>query len=562
MVRKIMKVFGKEIGGLHEAAFLLGFFAVLSQILAIFRDRLLAHNFGAGPTLDTYYAAFRIPDFIYVSIASFISITVLIPFLSKKIEEDKDGKSAYKFFNDVFSVFFFVVVVVSGIAFIFMPYLAKFMAPGFSEYQINELVKISRILLVSPILFGLSNNLIGAVTQLFKKFFVFAIAPVLYNAGIIFGIIFFYPKFGLEGLAYGVILGAFLHLLIQLPVVIAHGFFPKFSRNIGWNNIKDIVRVSLPRALTISSNQLSIIVLVAIASTIYAGSISVFNFSFNIQSVPLAIIGVSYSVAAFPTLVQLFTKGEKGNFVDHMVSAAKHIIFWSLPLSFLFIVLRAQIVRTALGSGSFSWNDTRLVAASLALFSVSVVAQGLILLFIRGYYAIGNTRKPLFINVGFSILTVALAFLLVNIYNNFALLRYFTESLLRVDDVSGNAVIMLPLAYTISSILNAVALWYLFQKDYSGDFSNRIKKTFFEIFSASVFMGFVVYKFLDIFDDIFDINTFWGIFIQGALSAIVGVAVGIAVLKGLGSTELEEITEALKHKFWKAKVIAPEKTEL
>ena len=129
------------------------------------------------------------------------------------------------------------------------------------------------------------------------------------------------------------------------------------------------------------------------------------------QSVPLAIVGASYSLAAFPTLAGLWTKGDTRTFVSTLSTAMRHIFFWSVPALVLFVVLRAQIVRTVLGSGAFDWSDTRLTAASLALFAVSVVAQSAILLLTRAYYAAGKTRAPLFIAFGGALITVCSAFL-------------------------------------------------------------------------------------------------------------------------------------------------------
>ena len=465
MVQRLIKIFHREWSGLHEAAYLLGVFALFSQILALVRDRLLASSFGAGTSLDVYYAAFRIPDFIYFSVASLVSVSVLIPFFIKKIEENKEHsqEEAYRFINNIFSVFFVAIVLVSLLVFFLMPLLSDLLVPGFDIEAKNSLVLLSRILLLSPILLGLSN-LLGSITQSYKQFLVYALSPVFYNVGIIVGIVFLYPVFGLAGLAWGVALGALMHLSIQVPAVIKRGFILKFSFNFNFQSIKEVVFLSLPRTIALSINQLSFIFLVGLASLMGEGSISIFNFSFNLQSVPLSIIGVSYSVAAFPTLARLFSNGEKMQFAKNVAIAAKHIIFWSLPILVLFIILRAQIVRTILGVGKFDWSDTRLTAAALALFAVSVVAQSLILLFVRGYYAAGNTRTPLLINIFSTGVIIGSAFGLIQVFKNSDFFKYFVENLLRVEDLSGTSILMLPLAFSIGSIVNALLLWVLLKK--------------------------------------------------------------------------------------------------
>lgn len=558
MVEKILNFMNKEWSGLHEAAMLLGSAAVASQVLALIRDRIFAHEFGAGAALDVYYASFRIPDFLFVSVASFVSVTVLIPFLIEKIgKQAEDGK---EFLNNVFTVFFAVMVFVSIGIFFLIPKLTAILFPGILGDSRDTLIVLTRIMLLSPILLGLSN-LLGSITQTARKFFVYALSPVLYNVGIIIGILCFYPVWGLPGLAYGVVLGALLHLLIQVPTVLRFGLFPRFSRKISFSEIKEVVYLSFPRTIGLSVNQVALLVLVSLASRMPEGSIAVFNFSFNLQSVPLAIVGVSYSVAAFPTLAHLFSKNETEKFINNIVAAARHIIFWSLPILVLFIVLRAQIVRTILGSGEFSWSDTRLTAAALALFAVSLVAQSLILLFVRGYYAAGNTKTPLLVNVISSALTVVFAYFLINVFEANLFFKHFMESLLRIENNQGSIMIMLPLAYSVGMIANALVLFWFFRNDFKA-MPSFLRRTFMHSFLGAVTMGFVSYLFLGVFAKIFDINTFLGIFLQGFFSGVLGIVAGVMILKLMKNREIEEVGKALHSKFWKARAIAPDKEEL
>ena len=559
MVRRIFNIFNKEFGGLHEAAYLLGIFALLSQVLGLVRDRLLAHSFGASHALDMYYAAFRIPDFLFVSIASFASVTAVLPFF---IEKDRQGHgAAKKFLNDIFTLFFVAMSVVSLVVFFLMPFLAPYVVPGFSETDQSQVVFLARILLLSPFLLGLSN-LVGTITQSVNKFFVFALSPVLYNFGIILGIIFLYPMFGLLGIIFGVVIGAFFHLAIQLPVIIKEDFFPSFSANVDWKSIKKVTTLSLPRTLAMSVNNISVLILITFASLISVGSISIFQFAYNLQSVPLSIIGVSYSVAAFPTMARLFANGEKKKFAAQITNAAKHIIFWSLPVIFLFIVLRAQIVRVILGSGHFDWSDTRLTAATLALFTVSLVAQGLILLFTRGYYATGNTKKPLIMNFFCAVLIIILAFFFLRVFSGQNDFFVFLQSFLKIKGLEGAGVIALPLAYSIGTILNAVIHWVAFEKEFAKGMTKEISQSFWHSLTASLVMGMVAYEGLNFFARIFDQNTFLGVFFQGFLAGILGITAGITVLILLKNPEFETARVALHHKFWKSRPISSGQEEL
>ena len=564
MVKRVLNLLNWEFNNINQAALLLGFFALMSQILGLFRDRALASVLGASSSLDIYYAAFRIPDFLYVTIASLVAITALLPFLNKKIHT-QDGahnfSAARKFFNGVFTSYLGIMVIISAILFIIMPWLAPLVVPGFASDQVVELVQLSRIMLLSPILMGLSN-LFSSVTQMFRRFMVYALSPVLYNAGILFGVLVLYPIFGLAGIAYGVVGGALLHGLIQVPVLIRHNFVPQFTLKIMWQDMKDLIMLSLPRTLGLATTNISMVVLIGFASLVGAGAISVFQFSYNLQSVPLVLIGLSYSVAAFPTLSRLYADNNMDAYIAEIGRAAKQIIFWSIPVVFLFIVLRAQIVRVILGSGMFSWSDTRLTAAALALFALSVVAQGLILLMVRGYYAAGKTWRPLVINVATTGITIVFAYILVRVFERYEYVRYVIESMLRVEYIENTTMLMLPLAFSLGLIINFVWLWRAFKKDFDKIATRSLTRSFFQSFAASFMMGFVSYEMLIVLDNVFDVNTFWGIFFQGFFAGILGICVLIIILKLMKNQQLAELTQAIKSKFWKSSVIQEHQSDL
>lgn len=552
MGQKFITFLCKETKTLNQAALLLGLFAFLSQVLAFLRDRLLAHIFGASAELDIYYAAFRIPDFIFITVASVVSLSVLIPFI---IEREVNGSEAVRdFVSNIFSFFSGLIIVVSVIVFFLMPTLSGLLFKSFSASALSDVVFISRILLLSPIILGFSN-LFGSLTQAYNRFTIYALAPILYNAGIIVGIIFLTKNLGVMGVAWGVVLGAFLHMLVQIPFILNARLFPRFKTKLDFEVISRVVKISLPRTLTLSMSSLGLLFLVSLASFMTTGSISIFSFSLNLQSVPIAIIGVSYSLAAFPTLSRHFKNKNLEFFVQQMATTARFIIFWSLPVTALFIVLRAQIVRVILGTGLFDWNDTRLTAAALALFVVSAMFQSLVLLFIRGFYSAGFTRKPLFLNLISTIIMIVGAWVLVKVFYLYESFQFFVSSLLKVDDLSGTAVLMLPLGYSIATIFNGLIHWVAFEREFRG-FSNGIVRTFFQSVSASMIIGATAYLGLNIFAPLFGTTSLVGIFLQGFLAGIIAIVVGIGVLALLRSKELIDVWFVIKSKFWKAKVIA------
>ncbi len=559
-MERLWKIFNKEYVSINQAAILLGLFTLLSQILGLFRDRFIAHFIGPGLELDAYYAAFRIPDLIFISLASLASVTVLVPFIVSKMKGEKVTDEARKFLNDIFTVFFFCITLFSLIVFILIPKFVYFIAPGFSIEGQNDVIVLSRILLLSPIFLGLSN-LFGSITQLFRKFFIYSLSPILYNLGIIFGILFFYPFFGIKGLAFGVVLGALLHFLIQVFGSLKSGFNFAFSFKINFTEIKKLVLTSLPRTLGLAFNNIALIAIIAIASFYKAGSISIFNLSLNLQSVPLNIIGVSYAVASFPSLAKSISLGKIEEFKEQLKLSARSIVFWSLPVAFLFIVLRAQIVRVILGSSSFSWDNTRLVAASLAIFSISVLAQGMIALLSRAYYANGNTKTPLLINLFSSVLIVFFAINLTNLFNINPNFKYFIESLFKVENIAGTEILVLPLAYSIGTIINFLLQWFFIKREFMKK-EDFIGTTFLQSLGASFFLGITAYFFLNIFSKIFGTETFLGVFLQGFLAGILGILAAIFVLFLLKNKELDDVITALKTKFTKQKAIIPSHPDL
>jgi putative peptidoglycan lipid II flippase len=558
MVKKVLDFLYRPMSGVHDAAYLLAFFTILSQMLGLVRDRMFAANFGAGKVLDLYYASFRIPDFLFVTVASIVSISVLVPLILERSNEKNDLR---RFIDSVFNFFLLAIIISAIVAYIFTPQIIKYIFPGFSSGDdFDTLTQLSRIMLLSPIFLGISN-FFSSITQAYKRFLVYALSPLLYNLGIILGLVVFYPVYGIKGLGFGVALGALMHLLVQIPFVYSHGLIPRFTFKIDFSLIKKISELSIFRTLALSANQLSILLLLSIGSLMSVGSVAVFNLSWNLQSVPLAIVGASYSMALFPTISRFFSEGKKTEYIAQMREAVRHIIFWSVPITILFVVLRAQIVRSALGAGEFDWSDTRLTAAALAIFSISVAAQSLNLVFTRAFYASGETKKPLWANLVSAVMVVVFALFTHQLLTQSAFLRDFVESLFRVGGISGTEVLALPIGYSLAMILNVVLLWTLFESENKG-FGKPIMKSLFQIVSASLIMGFISYVALNTTQSFFDTDTLIGIFSQGLFAGLIGIACGIALMWLLESRELSEVNATLKDKFWRAKVIVPDQESL
>ncbi len=541
MVRSLITAMSREVRGMHEAAYVLAAFALGSQLLALVRDRMLASTFGASHTLDLYYVAFRIPDFLFATVASLLSLYALLPVLSR-LEEKQKGLMV-SFLRQVLVVFFIAMGVVAGVAFLLAPYLVPLIAPGIAN---AELVSLVRILLLQPILLG-ASNIVAACTQMRHQFLLYAISPLLYNIGIIVGIVVLYPLWGLQGLGWGVVLGALLHLSLQLPFFLKEKAPSTLPLRVMGKELLSVLVLSVPRTLTLAAGQISLLLLVAMASYFMPGSISIFMFAASLQAVPLTIIGVSYSVAAFPTLARLHATGDRAAFVRYVEVALRHIFFWSIPATIMVIVLRAQLVRVILGAGAFSWDATRLTAAALALFILALAAQSIVMLVARAYYAAGNTRKPLYfalVGVGVTVLS---ALVFVELFLQSAFVRTFIESLLRVADVPGTVVLMLALGSAVGAITQFTFSFLFFMRDFQ---ISRLSMgaLIFQSFAASVIGGAVAYAVLALTGAVGTVNTTLGLVLQGGASGVAGLATVAVVLWMLGNQELTEALGAFRRK--------------
>lgn len=545
---------------MHEAAYLLAGFGLLSQILALLRDRILASHFGASHTLDIYYAAFRIPDFLFATVASLLSLYALLPVLSR-LEHKEEGLMV-AFLRDMLLVFFVGMGIIAGILFFFVPTLVDLIAPGFVSDPVShaQLILLIRILLLQPIFLGASNTL-AALTQLRHRFVLYSISPLLYNLGIIFGAVFLYPHLGLAGLGWGVVLGALMHMAVQMPFF----FSEKSAEHLPFNEImkplKEVLLLSVPRTLALAAGQISLLAIVALASFLTSGSIAIFTFAFNLQAVPLTIIGVSYSVAAFPTLARLHAEGKKREFAEHIEAALRHMLFWAIPATVFVIVLRAQLVRVILGAGAFDWSATRLTAAALALFVISLAAQSISLLIARAYYAVGDTRKPLYRGIIDIVVSIGSAVALVAIFHSSIFFRDFIESLLRVSDLPGTTVLMLALGYSLGALAQCFVGFSFILRDFSIP-RRGLSRLSFQSFSASVCGGAISYLILSATGIAGEINTTLGLVIQGLLSGLAGLAVTIFVLWLLKNQELAEAFAAFTCYFKDTPKVALEPTDI
>ena len=539
MVRKILSSITAPVRGLHQAAYVLAGLTLASQALALLRDRIFAHSFGASSVLDLYYAAFKIPDLVFALIASLVSAYVLIPLIAGgKREESRQLISQTTSF----------LIIAGGILCILLavyarPLLFALFPDAVGSPDAEGFVLLTRILLVQPILLGLSG-IATSVTQVKRRFVLFALSPVLYNLGIIIGTLFLYPVYGLPGIGIGVLLGAFAHLLIHIPVLVHERMFPRLvvpSPQILWS----VMRESVPRSLALAMGSITALILTMLAARTGEGSIAVLSLALNLQAVPLSLIAASYATAAFPVLSESMQEKRYDAFKATLSAAARHIVFWSAILSVLVLVLRAHIVRIVLGTGAFDWDATRLTAAILALLVVGLMAQGLVLLASRAFYAAKHSWNPLLIQVAGLVVSVASALIFLALTHTFPGVQYFMEALLRVEDVPGTTILFIAIGAMLGQVATgALALGTL--GTVAPGVARSLVRPMLEGAAAAILGGASAYGVLSFFGNLAPATTLLYVFTEAALAGMVGLAVSAAVLALLANKEFKDLLDSLR----------------
>ena len=418
-----------------NSALFLAISSLFSQILGFIRDKLVAHIYGAGFFLDSYYAAFRVPEFMYLSVGSFVSSAILVPLFSKKLY-DEDRVIWFQKLCTTFIIFF---IIIYGIVIWLLPYLSSVFY-GHKDFLFQQSVTIyGSILLVSTFFLSLSS-IISSVAQQRRKFIVVGIAPILYNLGTVIGIVFLRPLWGISGVCIGVVLGSVLHLAIQMPVVIREGLFVGYGSFIlkafSFKLLSKTLGKSFLRTLSLVFSAISFFLITYFASHYQIGAITVISLAFTLQTVFHTIIGVSYTTTIFPALSDAYVNKNHILFDFILTRAFKRIFLISMILMALIILFRFEIVYILFGSGKFTMANVVLTAGALGIFTISLYAQNAILLISRAAYAKGDYVLPLVTNM---ISAVGLFVMALLFEQNKYLYSY--------------GVLLIPLAYTIGQYI-------------------------------------------------------------------------------------------------------------
>jgi putative peptidoglycan lipid II flippase len=392
-----------------KATLIIGSAAILSRLLGLVRDQLLASRFGAGAELDVYYASFRIPDFIFNLLILGTLSVAFIPVYGEYLAKDKER--ANRIANTVLMVAAFVIATLCLLGFLFAEPLTHLIAPGFNTEQFRLATQIVRIMIWTPFLFTISS-ILTSILHSHKQFLVAGFAPLFYNLGIIASIIFLTPVFGLYGLAYGVVLGALLHLLIQIPASIHTHFELAPLVDLKDAAIKKIGKLFLPRIFGLDISQISQLVAAIIGSQLASGNISLYSFAVNLQAVPLGLIGISTATAVFPLLTEKFAQGDNQGYIDSLLAGLRQVLFYITPLAIGLFVLRVPIIQLIYQRGAFTEADTLAAAGAIAMFCLSIPFQGILPVLSRAFYSRQNTVIPVLVNLCAMVINIFLVYTL------------------------------------------------------------------------------------------------------------------------------------------------------
>jgi len=488
MIKKFLNNKSKTIA---SAAIILGAASLVSRLLGLVRDRILAGQFGAGDELDVYYAAFRIPDLVY-SILVLGAITAgFIPVFIDYLQKDK--KDAWHLANSILNIIGTSLIIVCFILIIFAPWLIKLIAPGFSPEKMALTVKLARVMFLSSFFLGIST-ILGGILRSFKRFLIYSFGPIIYNLGIIFGALFLVEDYGLLGLAYGVVLGSFFHMAIQIPTALFCGFKWAPVFDFKFKGVRRIFKLMPPRVLNLTLFQLDYLAMTIIASFLAVGSVTIYNLAHNIWSFPLGVFGISFVLAVFPKLSESAQRKDVNGFVKEFSLVARQILFFTLPSAMLFIVLRSQIVQVILGTGNFNAHDVSLTLKTLAYFSISLFAEALILLFLRGFFAWEDAWRPFLIGFFATLVRISVAWFLS-----------------RSMGVPG-----LALGFSLGGIFYMIMLFVLLRRKIGFIDGKRMFISGTKMVLASLLAGLAAYIILQIL-------MISNILIQGLLAGIVGI---------------------------------------
>lgn len=380
--------------GIGGATALIAVTSFASYALGLLRDRIIAVHFGTSTATDTYNASFLIPDSLFNLFIAGALAAAFMPIFSEYLAKDK--KEAFKVANIMLTIFTLTIGVLAVIAFIFMKPIIAFSFPEANELMKTDIVNMTRVMLSSAIVFTISNTL-GNILMSYKHFFSYALSPILYNLGIILGVVFLQEKLGIYAASIGVLIGGILHCLIRIIDTLATEYRYKPEFQVSHPGFKKIIRLMIPRTVSQLAMQFNLYLFTIVGIRIVEGGVAAFNFARNIQSFAVSIFGISFATAVFPYLASAISSGDRISYTEHIQKTMQRILFFTIPSMVGMMLLAKPVVEMILSGGEFDKESVRLTSLILFFFAISIPFESLSHILSRGFYAIKNTLTPMYI---------------------------------------------------------------------------------------------------------------------------------------------------------------------
>lgn len=531
MVKSFLSLLSTRQTNILTGATILMVAVFASRFLGLIRTRLLFNNFDTA-TSSIFFAAFQLPDLLFQLLIfgalSVAFVPVFTEYMNRKGEDE-----AFNFASNILNLSLLVFGLVCIIAAIFVSPLNDILAPGFDGQQKQLTDNLTRLILLGQFFLVVGSLFIG-VAQSFQRFLLPALAPLFYNLGIIFGIIFLSPKFGITGPAIGVVIGAFLHVAIQIPFLKSMGFKYTFSFDFLNKGVRDVFRLMSVRTLGLALEQVMEKVGFALATLISASSGALLISAQMLYFAPIGLFGATIAQAALPVLSREWVKGEKDSFKITLLTTMHQILFLTFPAAAILIVLRIPVVRLMYGATHFNWEDTVLTGRTVAFLSTALAAQSVMLLFIRGFYASKDTKTPLLVSIVTVVLNIALSWVFVSHF--------------RLDVWS------LGLAYSIATNTSLLVLLYFLHKKVGGFNFRQLFSPAFKMLLAATISAAVLYIPMKALDQlVFDTTRTVNLILLTSIAAFLGLSIYILLVWFMKVRELQTFINLLK-KIYQRKV--------
>ena len=439
----LSKIFRSQKTG--QAAFLLMAASGLSYAAGLARDRVLSTTFGATRYTDAYNASFLIPDLLFnLVIAGALSVA-FVPVFTSYFKEEKEV--ARKIANTIITFGSVLLGVLGIVFFFFVPHIITGFFHHIDPADHELIIGMTRILLVSPILFAISNAL-GSILITQKHFLAYALSGFLYNLGIIFGIIILNEHFGIYAAAIGAIIGSFLHLAVRVLDIFSVKYKYRPALSLKHEGVKKIFKLMIPKSISLVAWQIMLWTYTFVAFSLAEGSVAAFNYARNLQSFPVSLFGIAFATAIFPFLSDYAHHKDTKKFSLDFQRTLEKILFFAVPAAIGMLIMNREIIEIILKGGAFDETAVNLTGLVLFFFALSIPVESAVHIFARGYYAYKNTVTPMIFaligygtNIGFCIIAakfigvsaIPIAFLIGTSLQLILLILFFIKRIKEFD---------------------------------------------------------------------------------------------------------------------------------